>query len=46
MLKRFVSYYRPHWKMLTLDLLASLLISVIGMVYPVVTNKMLNIYIP
>ena len=46
MLKRFVSYYRPHWKMLTLDLLASLLISVIGMVYPIVTNKMLNIYIP
>ena len=46
MLKRFVSYYKPHWKMLTLDLLASLLISVIGMVYPVVTNKMLNIYIP
>ena len=46
MLKRFVSYYRPHWKMLTLDMLASLLISVIGMVYPVVTNKMLNIYIP
>ena len=46
MLKRFVRYYRPHWKMLTLDMLASLLISVIGMVYPVVTNKMLNIYIP
>ena len=46
MLKRFVRYYKPHWKMLTLDLLASLLISVIGMVYPVVTNKMLNIYIP
>ena len=32
--------------MLTLDMLASLLISVIGMVYPVVTNKMLNTYIP
>ncbi len=32
--------------MLSLDMLASLLISVIGMVYPVVTNKMLNIYIP
>ena len=46
MLKRFVSYYRPHWKMLTLDLLASLLISLIGMVYPVVTNNMLNQYIP
>ena len=46
MLKRFVHYYKPHKKMLALDMLASLLISVIGMVYPIVTNKMLNIYIP
>lgn len=46
MLKRFIHYYAPHKKMLTLDMLASLLISVIGMVYPVVTNKMLNVYIP
>ena len=46
MLKRFISYYKPHKKMLTLDMLASLLISLIGMVYPIVTNKMLNVYIP
>ena len=46
MLKRFISYYKPHKKLLTLDLLASLMISVIGMVYPIVTNKMLNEYIP
>lgn len=46
MLKRFVSYYKPHKKMLALDMLAALMISVIGMVYPVVTNKMLNEYIP
>ncbi|MBO4356245.1 MAG: ABC transporter ATP-binding protein [Clostridia bacterium] len=46
MLKRFISYYKPHKKMLALDLLASMLIALIGMVYPVVTNKMLNIYIP
>ena len=32
--------------MLALDLLASLLISLTGMVYPIVTNKMLNEYIP
>jgi len=32
--------------MMFLDMLASLLISVIGMVYPIVTNKMLNDYIP
>ena len=46
MLKRFLSYYKPHKKMLALDMLASLFISVIGMVYPIVTNKMLNEYIP
>jgi len=46
MLKRFIAYYKPHKKMLALDMLASLLISVIGMVYPIVTNKMLNEYIP
>lgn len=46
MLKRFIYYYKPHKKLLTLDMLASLLISVIGMVYPIVTNKMLGDYIP
>ena len=46
MLKRFISYYKPHKKMLALDMLASLLISLIGMVYPIVTNRMLNTYIP
>ncbi len=46
MLKRFVSYYKPHKKMLVLDMIAALFISLIGMVYPIVTNKMLNEYIP
>ena len=46
MFKRFIHYYKPHKKMLTLDMLAALFISVIGMVYPIVTNKMLNLYIP
>jgi len=46
MLKRFIAYYKPHKKMLALDMLASLCISVISMVYPVMTNRMLNIYIP
>ena len=46
MLKRFISYYKPHKKMLALDLLASFFIAVIGMVYPVVTREMLENYIP
>ncbi|MEE1199863.1 MAG: ABC transporter ATP-binding protein [Christensenellales bacterium] len=46
MLKRFIHYYKPHRKLLAMDMLASLLISVIGMVYPIVTNQMLNTYVP
>mgnify|MGYP002870056744 CR=1 FL=1 len=46
MFKRFLKYYSPHKKMLALDMLASFMISVIGMVYPIVTRRMLNDYIP
>lgn len=46
MFKKFVSYYKPHKKLFALDMLASLLISALGMVYPIVTRTMLNDYIP
>ena len=46
MFKRFISYYKPYKGMLVLDMLAALLISLTGMVYPIITNKMLNEYIP
>ena len=46
MLKRFIAYYKPHRKMLTLDLLASFLISVIGLIYPMLTRHMLKNLIP
>ena len=46
MLKRFLSYYKPHKFMFTLDMIASLLVSVIGMFYPIITRAMLNDYVP
>ena len=46
MLKRFLSYYKPHLALFSADMGASVLISILGMVYPIVTNKMLNDYIP
>ena len=46
MIKRFVSYYKPHILLFSLDMSASVLISLLGMIYPIVTNKMLNDYIP
>ncbi len=46
MLKKFIEYYRPHKVMFALDMLASLLISVVAMVYPIATRRMLNDLIP
>ena len=46
MLKRFIAYYRPHRVMFTLDMGASLLVALIGVVYPMITRSMLNDLIP
>ena len=46
MLKRFLEYYRPHRWMLAADMTASLFVSLIGLVYPIINNRMLNDWIP
>ncbi|MBQ5356474.1 MAG: ABC transporter ATP-binding protein, partial [Clostridia bacterium] len=46
MLRRFIAYYKPHRVMFTLDMLASLAVALIGVVYPIVTRSMLNDLIP
>ncbi len=46
MLKRFLSYYKPHKKLFAADMGASLLISLIGVIYPMITREMLNNLIP
>ena len=46
MLKRFISYYRPHKLIFTLDMLAALLVALVGIVYPIITRRMLNELIP
>ncbi len=46
LLKRFLKYYRPHRKIFYADMASSLLLSLIGIVYPIITRKMLNDLIP
>lgn len=46
MIKRFLSYYKPHKALFAADMLASLVMSLIGIVYPIVTRGMLNDLIP
>lgn len=42
MIKRFISYYKPHKRIFIMDMLASLLLSLCSMVYPLITNRMLK----
>ena len=46
MIKRFLAYYKPHGLLFSLDMAASLLVSLIGIVYPIITREMLNKLIP
>ncbi len=46
MLKRFISYYKPHKKIFFWDMMASLAVSLIAILYPILTREMLNDLIP
>lgn len=46
MLRRFIKYYKPYRGMFTLDMTASLLIAIIGMGYPILTNTILRQVVP
>lgn len=46
MLKRFLSYYKPHKKLFIMDMLASLIVVLTAILYPIITRKMLNDLIP
>ena len=46
MIKRFLSYYRPHKALFAADMAASFFMSMIGILYPIITRHMLNDLIP
>lgn len=46
MLKKFIGYYKPHLKLFIIDMICALTISVIDLLFPMITNKVLKTYIP
>lgn len=46
MLKRFISYYKPHKKLFFIDMFFAFLISVFDLIFPIFTQKMINEIIP
>lgn len=41
-MKRFIKYYKPHWKLFTIDMICSFLISTCTFAYPFVTEMIMN----
>jgi ATP-binding cassette subfamily B protein len=46
LLRRFISYYKPHKRLFFIDMFFALLISISDLVFPVFTRKMINEIIP
>lgn len=41
-MKKFIKYYKPHWKLFAFDMFCSFLISLCSFAYPMVTEELMN----
>lgn len=46
MIKRFVSYYKPHMKLFILDMIAALIVACCDLFYPRIAQNIINDYVP
>lgn len=46
LLKRFVTYYKPHWKLFALDMFCALCIALIDLAFPIITRYTLDELLP
>lgn len=46
MFKKFCSYYKPHWKLFTIDLICAFIVAICNLVYPTLTRSIMNDYVP
>ena len=44
MLRKFISYYKPHLGLFTVDMIAALLVSLCNLVYPTLAKNIINDY--
>ena len=45
MLKRFISYYKPHLGLFTFDMVAAVIVAVASLFYPVIVKLIINEYV-
>ena len=46
MVRTFISYYKPHWKLFAVDMLCAFLVACCDLVYPMIAKDIINVYVP
>ena len=46
MVRTFISYYKPHWKLFAIDMLCAFLVACCDLVYPMIAKDIINVYVP
>lgn len=46
MIRKFMSYYKPHMKLFLIDMFCALIVSICNLFYPFITKNIINDYVP
>ncbi len=46
MVKKFISYYRPHKKLFFIDMLCAFIVAICDLFYPIIARNIINDYVP
>lgn len=46
MLRKFISYYRPHKVLFIIDLICAFCVALLNLLYPLITKQVINVYVP
>ena len=46
LLKKFISYYKPHRKLFAIDMCCSFVVAVCDLFYPIIAKNIINDYVP
>ena len=46
LVKRFISYYKPHRKLFAIDMACAFIVAVCDLFYPMIAKNIINDYVP
>ena len=44
--RKFISYYKPHWKLFAVDMTCAFLVACCDLIYPMIAKEIINVYVP